>query len=54
MFGFLRNGRQSRRVFIAEALLVAGILVFGGFALVSEGRLTPADLLAGFDQTLGR
>ena len=55
MFRFLHNGaRPRRRLFLAEALLVAGLLVFGGFALVSDGRLSPADLLAGVDQTLSR
>jgi hypothetical protein len=45
---------RSRRFGLTEALLIAAILAFGGFALVSDGRLTPTDLLAGFDETIGR
>jgi hypothetical protein len=45
---------RHRRFRLAEALLIAGILVFGGFALLSDGRMTPEALLAGFDQAIGR
>ena len=43
-----------RRFGIVEALLVAAILAFGGFVLVSDGRQSVASLLAGFDETIGR
>lgn len=48
------NTQRHRRFGLTEALLIAGILVFGGFALLSDGRVTPAALLSGFDQTIGR
>ena len=41
--------RRPRRLWITEALLVAAILVFGGFALMSDARFTPAQLLSGFN-----
>jgi hypothetical protein len=44
---------HRRRFGVTEALLVAGILAFGGFALLSDGRMTPASFLSGFDQIIG-
>lgn len=41
---------RIRRLWLAEALLVAGILVFAGFALLSDSRLTPAELFTGLSQ----
>jgi hypothetical protein len=43
-----------RRFWLAEAMLVAAILAFGGFVLISDARLSPADLLAGVDEIVGR
>lgn len=38
---------RRRRFWLAEALIVAGILAFGGFALMSDARLSPADVIGG-------
>ena len=46
--------RRHRRFWLTEALLVAGILVFGGFALFSDARLTPSELLSGISQVMTR
>ena len=45
---------RFRRLWITEALLVAAILVFGGFALLSDARLTPSELLTGLSQIVSR
>lgn len=45
---------RPRRFGLREALLVVGILAFGGFALISDGRMTPEDLFAGVTETIGR
>ncbi|HVY52551.1 MAG TPA: hypothetical protein VHA07_13445 [Devosia sp.] len=42
-----RSVVRMRRLWVTEALLVAAILVFGGYALLSDARMTPAELLAG-------
>ncbi len=49
-----RISYRARRLWIAEALLVAAILAFGGFALLSDARLTPSELLAGFSDVVSR
>lgn len=49
-----QHTRRHRRFWLAEALLVAGILVFGGFALFSDARLTPSELLSGISQVVSR
>ena len=47
--------RATRRRFgLTEALLIAAILAFGGFTLVSDGRLSMGSLIAGVDETLSR
>ena len=45
-----RSAHRLRRLWLAEAALVAAILVFGGFALMADARLTPTEFLAGFSQ----
>ena len=45
-----RSVSRVRRLWIAEALLVAAILLFGGFALLSDARLTPSELSDGLTQ----
>jgi hypothetical protein len=45
---------RHRRFWLAEAMLVAAILVFGGFALMSDARLSPTDFLAGMNDVVGR
>jgi hypothetical protein len=45
---------RARRLWVLEALLVAGILAFGGFALMSDSRLSPSELLAGFSDIVAR
>jgi hypothetical protein len=49
-----RFAYRARRLWIAEALLVAGILVFGGFTLLSDSRMTPGDLLSGVNEMISR
>ena len=48
-----RSVNRFRRLWITEALLVAAILIFGGFALMSDARLTPSELLSGLTQLVG-
>lgn len=49
------NQSPARRRFgLIEALLVVAILLFGGFALVTEGRQSVGSLLAGYDEAMGR
>ena len=50
----LRSVTRLRRLWLAEAAVVGAILVFGGFALMSNARLTPSDLVAGFNQFVPR
>jgi hypothetical protein len=49
-----RHGTVRRRFGFTEALLVVAILMFGGFALVTDGRQSVGSLLAGYDQAIGR
>jgi hypothetical protein len=49
-----RSRSRLRRLWFTEALLVAAILLFGGFALLSDARLTPSELLSGFTQFVSR
>lgn len=51
---FQHSTGRIRRLWLAEALLMAGILVFAGFALLSDARLTPADLFTGLSQFTAR
>lgn len=48
------NSRPRRRYWLAEALLVVAILAFGGFALLSEARVSPTELLSGFSDIVAR
>lgn len=54
MFDQSTQQTSGRRFGIVEALVVAAILAFGGFVLVSDGRQSLTSLLAGFDETIGR
>ena len=49
-----RSAHRLRRLWLAEVALVAAILVFGGFALLADARLTPTELIAGFSQFVPR
>ena len=42
-----RSVGRARRLWVTEALLVAAILVFGGFALLADSHLSPSELLSG-------
>ena len=54
MFNPAHHHSLTRRRFgLTEVLLIAGILVFGGFTLVSDGRQTLGTLLAGVERVLG-
>jgi hypothetical protein len=46
--------QRTTRFGLGEVLLVAGILVFGGFVLLLDGRLTPEGLQAGLDAIIRR
>lgn len=49
------NETPARRRFgLTEALLVVAILLFGGFALVTDGRMSLGSLLDSYDETIGR
>ena len=45
---------RPRRFWLAEALIVAGILAFGGFALMSDSGLSPLDLFGNLNAVVGR
>jgi hypothetical protein len=45
-----RSLLRLRRLGLAEVALIGAILLFGGFALLSDARLTPSEFLAGFSQ----
>ena len=49
-----RFTHRASKLWLAEVLLVAGILAFGGFALLSDARTTPADLLSGVTDFVSR
>jgi len=42
-----RSAGRTRRLWLTEALLIGAILVFGGFALLADARLSPSELLSG-------
>lgn len=47
------QGTDHRRRFgFTEVVLIVGILVFGGFTLVNEGRQTVDGLLSGVEHAL--
>jgi len=45
-----RSAHRLRRLWLAEAAVIGAILVFGGFTLLSDARLTPSEFFAGFSQ----
>jgi hypothetical protein len=45
---------RPRRLWLTEALLIAAILVFGGFALLADARLSPSELLSGLNTFVAR
>jgi len=49
-----RSVGRARRLWLTEALLIAAILVFGGFALLADARLSPAELLSGLNTFVAR
>lgn len=49
-----RSVGRARRLWVTEALLVAAILVFGGFALLADARLSPSELFSGLSVFLAR
>ncbi len=55
MFQPAHEERATKRRFgLAEALLVVGILVFGGFTLVADGRQSFESIVAGLNDALHR
>lgn len=45
---------RSRRFWLTEALIVAGLLAFGGFALILDAGLSPTELLSSIAALSGR
>ncbi len=54
MFSPAAEPKPNRRFRFAEAFVVAAILLFVGFVLVTDGRQSPDTLVAGFNEALGR
>jgi len=55
MFETAPNEESPRRRFgLTEAVVVVAILLFGGFALVSDGRQSVDSVLAGYAEAVGR
>ena len=48
-----QNSLRRRRFGLTEVLLIAGILAFGAFTLVNDGRETFDSLLGGVEDVLG-
>ena len=46
------DGFRRPRFGLTEVLLIAGILAFGAFALINEGRHSLGTLLAGFEDVI--
>lgn len=44
------SATRLRRFGLGQVLLIAGILAFGAFVLLAEGRTTTDGLLTSFDQ----
>ena len=49
-----RSITPARRLWLTEALLIGAILVFGGFALLADARLSPSELLSGLTAVVAR
>lgn len=49
-----RFAYRARRLWIGEALVVAAILAFGGFTLLSDAHTTPSGLLSGVADFVSR
>lgn len=49
-----RSVGRARRLWLTEALLIGAILVFGGFALLADARLSPSELLSGLNSLVAR
>lgn len=47
-----RSAGRARRLWLTEALLIGAILVFGGFALLADARLSPSELLSGLNSVV--
>ena len=48
-----RIAHRTRRLWLTEALLVAAIMAFGGFALLSDSRVSPSELIASVSDVIG-
>ena len=46
--------RRRRRSWLTEVLVVAAILAFGGFALLSDSRLSPGQLANSISDLVAR
>lgn len=49
-----RSIASARRLWLTEALLIAAILIFGGFALLADARLSPSELVSGLGAIVAR
>lgn len=45
---------RRRRSWLTEALIVAAVLAFGGFALLSDARLSPTEFANSISEFVGR
>lgn len=46
--------RRRRRFWLTEALVVAAVLAFGGYALLTDAHLSPSELATSISQFVGR
>ena len=49
-----RGIAPARRLWLTEALLIGAILAFGGFAMLADARLSPAELLSALSTVVAR
>lgn len=53
MFNPTHHGPSRRRFGLTELMLVAGILVFGAYALLNDGHETFGTLVSGLEKVIG-
>ena len=45
---------RRRRLWFTEALVIAAVLAFGGFALMADAKMSPNELASSISDVLGR
>jgi len=48
-----RIAHRTRRLWLTETLLVAAIMAFGGFAQLSDSKVSPSELIASVSDVIG-